>query len=366
MIELKDISYMEMAYALAERAKGWASPNPYVGAVVVKRGTILGYGYHERPGKPHAEALAFQRAGSRAYNSTTYITLEPCVHWGRTPPCVNTILQAKPKKVFISALDPNPLVHKKGIKRLKQAGIEVSLGLLQEKNDHLNQTYIKYITQGVPYVAAKMAVSLDGKIATKKYSSRWISSAKTREYVHLLRGEFDAVLIGINTLLKDDPRLTIRHPNWNQKNLLRVIVDSQLRFPLKAKIFSTLSRGKIIVFTLPQSSSKKAEALRQKGIEVISLNSSTSQIDLKKVLRWLGKHQVSSLLVEGGGQLLTSMLEKRIVDKIFITISPKLIGGKTAPSLLAGKGVNYIKNSLKLKDTDVFQIDEDIIVKGYF
>ena len=366
MIDLKDISYMEMAYALAERAKGWASPNPYVGAVVVKRGAIVGYGYHEGPGKPHAEALAFQRAGSRAHNSTVYITLEPCVHWGRTPPCVDVILQNRPKKIFISALDPNPLVYKKGVKKIKEAGIDVSLGLLQEKNKHLNQTYIKYITQGIPYVAAKMAVSLDGKIATKKYSSRWISSAKTREYVHLLRGEFDAILIGINTLLKDNPRLTIRHPNWGEKNLIRVIVDSKLRFPLKAKILSTLHRGKIIVFTLPQSSPSKAEALRQKGIEVVSLKSSTSQVELKKVLQWLGNHQISSVLVEGGGHLLTSMLEKRLVDKIFITISPKLIGGETAPSLLAGKGVNYIKNSLKLKDTDVFQIDEDIIIKGYF
>ncbi len=366
MIELKDRSYMEMAYALATKAKGWASPNPYVGAVIVKKGVVVGYGYHEKPGKPHAEALAFQRAGSQAHNSTAYLTLEPCVHWGRTPPCVDTILKAKPKKVFISALDPNPLVHKKGVKKLKQAGIEVSLGLLQEKNERLNEIYIKYITKGIPFVAAKTAVSLDGKIATKKYSSQWISSTKTREYIHFLRGEFDALLIGINTLLKDDPLLTIRHPFWKQKKLTRVIVDSHLRFPLKAKIISTLSQGKIIIFTLPQASAHKAEALRHQGIEVIPLKSATPQVDLKKVLRWLGSHQVSSLLVEGGSHILTSFLEKRLVDKIIITISPKLIGGQNAPSLLAGKGVNYIKNSLKLKDTDVFQIDEDVIVKGYF
>ncbi|MFQ5721384.1 MAG: bifunctional diaminohydroxyphosphoribosylaminopyrimidine deaminase/5-amino-6-(5-phosphoribosylamino)uracil reductase RibD [Candidatus Aminicenantales bacterium] len=366
MIELKDISYMEMAYALAAKAKGWASPNPYVGAVIVKRGVIVGYGYHERAGKPHAEALAFQRAGSQAHNSTAYLTLEPCVHWGRTPPCVDTILQAKPKKIFISALDPNPMVHSKGIKKLKQAGLEVNLGLLQEKNIRLNQTYIKYITKGIPYVAAKMAVSLDGKIATKKYSSQWISSAKTREYVHLLRGEFEALLIGINTLLQDDARLTVRHPLWGEKKLLRVIIDSHLRFPLKAKIISTLHKGKIIVFTLPQSSPAKAEALQRRGIEVIPLKSATSRVDLKKVLRWLGSHQVSSLLVEGGSRILTSFFEKRLIDKIYIAISPKLIGGKTAPSILGGKGVNYIKNSLKLKDTEIFQIDEDLIVKGYF
>lgn len=362
----KDIFYLEMAYALAEKAKGWASPNPYVGAVVVKKDVIAGYGYHERPGKPHAEVLAFQRAGSLSQNSTAYITLEPCVHWGKTPPCVDTILQAKPKKVVISALDPNPLVYKKGIKKIREAGIEVSLGFLEEKNKHLNETYIKYITKKIPYIVAKVAVSLDGKIATKKFSSQWISSSKTREYIHLLRGEFDAVMIGINTLLKDDPHLTVRHPNWGQKRLARIILDSHLRFPLRANILNTLSQGKIFVFTLPQSSQKKAEALRKKGIEVVLLPSSASKIDLEKVLFWLGKQQISSVLVEGGALLLTSLLEEKLVDKIFVTISPRLIGGKNAPSFLQGKGVNLIKDSLRLKKISTFQIDEDIFVKGYF
>lgn len=366
MRNLKDISYFQMAYALAEKAKGWASPNPYVGAVVVKRGIIIGYGYHERPGKPHAEALAFQRAGSLSRNSTAYITLEPCVHWGRTPPCVDIILRAKPKKVFISALDPNPLVFKKGVKKIKEAGIEVSLGLLKEKNNKLNETYIKYITKKIPFIVAKAALSLDGKIATKKFSSQWISSSKTREYVHLLRGEFDALMIGINTLIKDDPQLTIRHPNWGQKSLVRIILDSRLRFPLKARILNTLSQGKVIVFTLPQSSPKKAEILRKKGLEVISIPSSASKIDLKKVLLWLGKHQIASLLVEGGGLVLTSILEEKLVDKIFITISPRLIGGKNAPSFLQGEGVDLIKDSLRLKKTTIFRIDEDIVVEGYF
>lgn len=366
MRKLKDISYLQMAYALAEKAKGWASPNPYVGAVVVKRDVIAGYGYHERPGKLHAEALAFQRAGSLSRNSTAYITLEPCVHWGRTPPCVDTILQAKPKKVVISALDPNPLVFKKGIKKIREAGIEVSLGLLEEKNSNLNETYIKYITKKVPFVVAKVAVSLDGKIATKKFSSQWISSSKTREYTHLLRGEFDAVMIGINTLINDDSRLTIRHPNWGRKRLMRVILDSHLRFPLKAKMLDTLSQGKILVFTLPQSSPKKAEALRKRGADVIAVPQSKSSIDIKKVLEWLARQQTASVLVEGGASLLTSMIEEELVDKIFVTISPKLIGGKDAPSFLHGKGATLIKDSLRLKTTSVFQIDEDIILEGYF
>lgn len=366
MRNLKDISYLQMAYTLAEKAKGWASPNPYVGAVVVKRDVIVGYGYHEKPGQPHAEVLAFQRAGSLSHNSTAYITLEPCVHWGRTPPCVDIILRAKPKKVVISALDPNPLVFKKGIGKIKEAGIEVSLGLLEEKNRPLNETYLKYITRKIPFVVAKAAMSLDGKIATRTFSSQWISSPKTREYVHLLRGEFDALMIGINTLLQDDPQLTVRHPNWGRKRAARIILDSHLRFPPKAKILSTLDKGNIFVFTLPQSSKKKVETLRKKGAEVVPLPQSGSKIDLKKVLLWLAKQQISSVLVEGGAHLLTSMLEEKLVDKILVAISPKLIGGKNAPSFFQGRGLNLIQDSLRLKKTNSFPIDEDIIVEGYF
>lgn len=366
MSDLQDISYLQMAYALAEKAKGWASPNPYVGAVVAKGGVIAGYGYHERPGKPHAEIEAFQRAGALSHKSTAYITLEPCVHWGRTPPCVDTIIQAKPKKVVISALDPNPLVFKKGVKKLREAGIEVSLGLLEEKNSLLNETYIKYITKKKPFVVAKVAASLDGKIATKKFSSRWISSSTTREYIHLLRGEYDAIMIGINTLINDDPRLTIRHPHWGRKRLTRVILDSHLRFPLKAKILETLPQGKIIIFTLSRSSSRKAESLRKRGAEVIPVPQYKSRIDIKKVLERLAAQQLASVLVEGGASLLTSMIEENLADKIFVTISPKMIGGKEAPSFLQGEGINLIKDSLRLKKTQVFQIDEDIIVEGYF
>jgi len=362
---LKDFSYLKMAYALAEKAKGWVSPNPYVGAVIVRKDAIVGYGYHEAPGKPHAEIIALKRAASLSKKSTAYITLEPCVHWGRTPPCVESIIQAGLKKVIVSALDPNPLVYKKGIKKIREAGIDVSVGLLEEKNKVLNEFYLKYITQRIPFVTAKVAISLDGKIATKKFSSQWISSSGTREYVHLLRGEYDAVMIGINTFIKDDPQLTVRHPSWKGKQITRIILDSHLRFPLKAKILSTLNKGKIIVFTLEKSSRKKAETLKKKGVEVISLPSS-SEINLKEVLAYLGKMEISSLLVEGGGCLLTSIIEQNLIDKIFLSISPKLIGGEKAPSFLQGEGVEFIKDSLALKRIHYFQIDEDIIVEGYF
>jgi diaminohydroxyphosphoribosylaminopyrimidine deaminase/5-amino-6-(5-phosphoribosylamino)uracil reductase len=359
----KDIFYLQMAYGLAEKAVGWASPNPYVGAVIVKKDIIIGDGYHERPGNPHAEVIALHKAGSLARNSTTYINLEPCVHWGKTPPCTEALLQARIGRAVISDFDPNPLVSKKGIKKLKEAGIEISLGLLQEKNRRLNETYIKYITKKIPFVAAKAAVSLDGKIATKKFSSQWISSPETRKYFHLLRGEFDALMVGVNTLIKDDPLLTVRHSNWRKKRLTRIILDSHLRFPIQSRILSTLSHGKILVFSLKEASQKKADALRKKGVEVIPISS--RRVEVKKVLSWLGQNEISSVLVEGGGRVLTSIFEGRMVDKIFVTLSPKLIGGKTAPTLFQGSGADFIKDSFVLKRTHSFQMGEDIIVEGY-
>lgn len=365
MNNIKDLSYLNMAYALAERAKGWASPNPYVGAVIVRKDVIIGYGYHEGPGKPHAEVVALQQAASLSKASTAYITLEPCVHWGRTPPCVESIIQAGLKRVVISALDPNPLVFKRGIKKIREAGIEVSVGLLEERNTLLNEFYLKYITKRIPFVTAKAAVSLDGKIATQKFSSQWISSPETREYIHLLRGEYDAIMIGINTLIKDDPLLTVRHRSWKGKKIVRAIIDSLLRFPINAKILSTFDRGKILVFTLKKAPQRKADALRSRGVEVIPLSSSSQLINLKEVLAYLGKREISSVLVEGGGRLLTSMIEDKLADKLLLTISPRLIGGKRAPSLFQGEGVNFIKDSLCLRRSNYFQINEDIIMEGY-
>lgn len=366
MRNLKDISYLQMAYSLAEKAKGWASPNPYVGAVIVNRDIVAGWGYHERPGRPHAELIALQKAGSLSRNSTAYITLEPCVHWGRTPPCVESLLKARLKRVVISAPDPNPLVFKKGIKRLRQAGIEVSVGLLEEKNNRLNETYLKYITKKTPFVVAKAALSLDGKVATRNFDSRWISSPQTRDYIHLLRGEYDAIMVGINTLIKDDPLLTVRHRNWKGKKIMRVIIDSRLRFPLNSRILSTLSHGKIMVFTLQGASSKKAEALRKKGADVVFLPYSSSKVDVIKALAWLGKNEIASVLVEGGPLLLTSMREQMLIDKLFLSISPKVIGGEKAPSLFQGRGPDFIRDSLLLKRLNSFQIDEDTIFEGYF
>lgn len=361
----KDIAYLQMAYNLAEKARGWASPNPYVGAVLVKKDVIVGFGYHKKPGTPHAEAIALQMAGSRARSATAYITLEPCIHWGRTPPCVDSLLQAQMKRVVISDLDPNPLVYRKGVKRLQAAGIMVDVGLLASLNRQLNETYRKLVTQKRPFLLAKTAVSLDGKIATKAYASQWISSPWSREYTHLLRGEYDAIMVGINTLLRDNPQLTVRHPNWKGKKLTRIILDSSLRFPLTARMLDTLDKGKILVFTRRPTPPKKLESLQKRGVEVIPLRPFAGRLNLTEVLRQLGQRDISSVLVEGGGTLLTALLEQKLVDKLLLTIAPKLIGGKTAPSLYQGTGADRIEEAIKLKRARSFRNESDIIVEGY-
>jgi diaminohydroxyphosphoribosylaminopyrimidine deaminase/5-amino-6-(5-phosphoribosylamino)uracil reductase len=366
MNKLIDLSYLEMAYSLAEKARGWARPNPYVGAVLVRDKKIVGHGYHERPGEPHAEIIALRRAGALAKGSTLYLTLEPCVHWGRTPPCVDAVLQAALKRVVISSPDPNPIVFRKGIKALRAAGVDVFVGLLEERNRVLNETYLKFITRGIPFVILKAAVSLDGRIATRTSDSRWISSPQTREYVHLLRGEYDAIMVGINTILKDDPLLNVRHPHWRGKKLTRVVLDSGLRFPLNARILSTLGDGEIIVFTSRNGSPKNSDALRKKGVEVIRVPGSTQKVGIQEVLGRLGEKGLSSLLVEGGSRLMTAMLEEKLADKLFLTISPRLVGGERAPSFFEGKGIGLIKESLELRSTSSFKIGDDIIVEGYF
>lgn len=366
MIDTRDAAYLEMAYGLAEKALGWASPNPYVGAVVVRDGRIMGHGFHERPGRPHAEALALERAGRRAKGSTLYVTLEPCVHWGRTPPCVDAILRAAPKRVVISSLDPNPVVFEKGVRRLRAAGIEVTVGLLGEKNALLNEKYAKFITRGVPFVTLKAALSLDGRVATRTGDSRWISSPETRDYVHLLRGENDAIMVGIGTILRDDPRLTVRHPHWADKKIVRVILDSTLCLPLHARILSTLNRGKVVVFTRDGRFPKKRLALEKRGVEVIGVSGPARPLDLAEVLARLGEQGIASLLIEGGSRLLTTMIERKLADKLFLTVAPRLIGGRAAPSFLEGEGVRQVEKAWRLGKITIFPIGEDTIVQGYF
>lgn len=366
MNRASDLGYMEMAYGLAEKARGRTSPNPLVGAVVVRGGRVVGHGFHEEPGKPHAEILALRMAGARAKGATLYLTLEPCVHWGRTPPCVDTVLASGLERVVVSALDPNPVVHRKGVGRLRQAGIGVSLGLLAERNARMNEAYAKYITRKVPFVTLKAALTLDGRIACRSGDSKWISSAGTRDYVHLLRGEQDALMVGANTLLADDPLLTVRHPDWGRKKVARVVLDSRLRFPLDSRILSTLGRGRVVVFAGAGAPGAKARALEARGAEVVLPRAGRPSWPLTDVLEELGRREVAALLVEGGGRLFTSFVEAGLADKAVLTYAPRLVGGDAAPGFLGGRGVDRVGRAPALKETRSFSIAGDIILEGYF
>jgi diaminohydroxyphosphoribosylaminopyrimidine deaminase/5-amino-6-(5-phosphoribosylamino)uracil reductase len=366
MTQGRDLGYMRMAYGLAAKARGRSSPNPLVGSVIVRKGAIIGYGYHEEAGKPHAEIMALRKAGRRAKGATIYVTLEPCVHWGRTPPCVDRLIESGLKRAVVSAYDPNPLVYKKGVRRLRRAGMEVSVGLLGDSNARLNEIYTKYITRKIPFVTLKAALTLDGKTATRTGDSRWISADGTRNYVHLLRGEYDAVMVGIYTLIKDDPQLTVRHPNWGDKKISRIILDPQLRFPLTARILATLASGRIFVFAREGASPAKAEVLRKRGVEIIPLKKSWKAGGLESVLAELGRREIASLLVEGGSRLQTGFIDSRLADKIVLTVSPKLAGGRDAPGFFEGEGVRKIRESLAVKSLRTFRLGADLILEGYF
>jgi len=366
MTASRDRAWMEMAYGLAEKARGRTSPNPLVGAVVVRDGTVVGSGFHEEPGRPHAEIIALGRAGTRARGATLYLTLEPCVHWGRTPPCIDTVLAAGLARVVVSAVDPNPLVDGRGVGRMKEAGLAVSAGLLAERNAALNEPYLKYIARKVPFVTIKAALTVDGRIACRTGDSRWISSAGTRDYVHLLRGEQDALLVGAGTLVADDPRLTVRHPGWPGKKVVRVVLDSRLRFPLAARMLSTLRDGPILAFAGAGAPAAKARELERRGVEVVTAAGGAKTWPLGLVLAELGRRGIAALFVEGGSGVFTAFIEGRLADRAVLTLSPRLVGGASAPGLFGGAGVDRIAAAFTLRNVRSFTVEDDIVLEGYF
>ena len=360
-----DRAFMEMAYGLAAKAAGLTSPNPAVGAVVVRRGVITGWGFHARAGSPHAEIVALNKAGRRAKGATLYVTLEPCVHWGKTPPCADAVLAAEPARVVISARDPNPVVHNKGIARLREAGLDVSVGILEERNLRLNESAIKFITRKRPFVTLKAAVSLDGKLAARSRDSRWISSSAAREYTRLLREDHDAVLIGIGTLTADDPLLTVRHPFRKGKPVVRIILDSKLRFPPSARILSTLAEGPVLVIAGEGAPRRKADLLRRKGVEVVVLPAPQGRPDLDAVLGELARRDLAALLVEGGRDIHTAFLEQGLADKMLLVVAPLLLGGRDTPGLFEGRGADRIADGIPFAQSRVFSIGKDLVVEGY-
>lgn len=356
---------MKRALSLARQALGKTSPNPAVGAVIVKDGVIVGEGYTQPPGSAHAEVVALQQAGEAARGATMWVTLEPCCHSGRTPPCTQAVIAAGVTEVHLAMLDPNPLVSGQGKKEIERASIKIYLGEYEEEASELNEAYAKFITTGLPFIIAKFAMSLDGKIATKTGNSKWISGERSREYAQALRQAVDAIMVGVNTVLADDPLLTVRlgEPSRDERQPLRVIVDSHGRTPPVARVFGAL--GKTLVASAGPIESAKAKQLVEAGAELLELPSYQSQVDLRKLMRALGEREIMSVLVEGGGTLLGSLFDLGLVDKVYVIIAPLIIGGRDAVPAVSGNGVDNVEKALRLSRTRVDRLDQDILISGY-
>ncbi|MDH7576497.1 MAG: bifunctional diaminohydroxyphosphoribosylaminopyrimidine deaminase/5-amino-6-(5-phosphoribosylamino)uracil reductase RibD [Bacillota bacterium] len=361
----KEALLMERALELAALARGKTSPNPLVGAVVVKDGVVVGEGYHRKAGTPHAEVLALQQAGEKARNATLYVSLEPCCHYGRTPPCTDVIIRSGIKQIYVATLDPNPLVAGKGIRTLQEAGIDVRVGLLEAEARRLNEAFFKYILSRQPFVTLKVAMSLDGKIATCTGDSQWITGEEARTCVHHLRAENDAIMVGIGTVLSDDPLLTVRLPGEDKKPL-RVVVDSILRIPLKARLVLTAREVPTVIATVKgKGPPEKKELLAASGVEVWELPEQEGRINLSCLMDELGKREVLSVLLEGGSTLNASSLAASIIDKFIFFIAPKIIGGGSAPGPFGGSGFKTLKDAFRISEMRYTKVGEDLMITGY-
>jgi diaminohydroxyphosphoribosylaminopyrimidine deaminase / 5-amino-6-(5-phosphoribosylamino)uracil reductase len=355
-IPLQEIEYMQLALSLAKAGKGQTSPNPAVGAVVVKDGEIVGMGAHLKAGEPHAEVHAIRQAGNKAEGADIYVTLEPCAHTGKTPPCANLIVENKLKRVFIASVDPNPLVAGKGIAILEKAGIEVKTGICEQEALKLNDHFFHYIQTKTPYVTLKSAVTLDGKTAAFTGDSKWITSEESRLDVHKYRHSHDAILVGVNTVIKDNPLLTTRLP-LGGKNPIRIVLDTHLRIPIESTILNT-EDAETVVFCGSEASEDKKQLLADKGVRVEQLGN--PDLPVKLVLQRLGELNVTSLLVEGGSAVHFSFLKEKAFQEVVIYMAPKLIGGSQAFSSFGGQGFPSIAEGEELEYVSIEQIGKDI------
>lgn len=355
--------FMTQALGLARRAEGKTAPNPLVGAVVVNRGRVVGSGYHKRAGSAHAEAAALRSAGARARGGTLFVTLEPCDHHGRTPPCTEALIRSGIARVVIGARDPNPISNGRGLKRLRGAGIQVRLGLLSREARALNLPFEKAMTRKLPMVIAKVGQSLDGKLATVSGESRWITSVAARRLGHVLRGSADAIVVGINTVLKDDPRLSARGVGAASGKPAKVILDSHLRIPLKARCLQASSAALVIIATV-STNAKKRQALERKGAEVWVFKSVRGRVPLTTLFKQLAARGLQMVLIEGGGEVLASAFAERLVDRVVWCVAPILIGGRTAPTSVAGSGVRRLSQAVRIRDIQVRRVGGDVCIEG--
>jgi diaminohydroxyphosphoribosylaminopyrimidine deaminase/5-amino-6-(5-phosphoribosylamino)uracil reductase len=361
------MNYMEQALSLARLALGQASPNPAVGAVVVKEGVVVGQGYTQPPGSHHAEVSALKQAGEVARGGVMYVTLEPCCHYGRTPPCTRAIISAGISEVHMAMIDPNPVVSGRGKDELEKKGIKTYLGEHGDEATEINEAYTKFITTGIPFVTAKFAASLDGKIATRKGDSQWISGSEAKKYVHNLRYTTDAIMAGVNTILADDPHLTTRccggRGGTARKQPLRVIVDGEGRTPLAARVFK--EPGRTLLALGKSARREEKAAFARVGAEILELPATEGLVDLEKLLMALGEQGITSVLVEGGGILFGSLFDQGFVDKVIAFIAPIIIGGAEARTAVAGRGVDKVAESFKLDRVRSEKIGDDLMVSGY-
>jgi diaminohydroxyphosphoribosylaminopyrimidine deaminase/5-amino-6-(5-phosphoribosylamino)uracil reductase len=359
-----DIKYMKRAIELAKKGKGYTNPNPMVGAVIVKNGQIIGEGYHKKYGEAHAEVNAFNNATVDPKGATMYVTLEPCAHHGNTPPCAEKIVEKQIKKVVIGLVDPNPLVNHKGIEILEAAGVEVITGILSEEIKEMNEIFYHFIQNKTPYVIMKTAMSLDGKIATKTGDSKWISNEKARYFGHELRHEVSGILVGINTVLIDNPQLTTRLKGTEGKDPHRIVLDSTLKIPLDSKILNLKSEAKTFIATTEKASKEKIARLESLGVEVISTQSVKNQVDLHALMKILGAYNIDSLLIEGGGTVNFSFLKNNLVHKIYTFIAPMIIGGSEAKTPVSGEGISFIREAIHINSFETKLIDNNLLVIG--
>ncbi len=359
---MNDEQWMKRTLRLAEKGRGRTSPNPMVGAILVKGGKVVGEGYHAKAGEAHAEIVALQRAGEGARGATLYLNLEPCVHFGRTPPCAPRIVEGGVKRVVIGMEDPNPLVMGKGIEILRGAGLDVDVGILGKECRRLNEAFCKYILQKTPFVILKVAATLDGKIATRNGESKWISGETSRRLVHKLRNQVDGILVGVGTVLRDNPLLTTRIRGG--RDPYRIVLDSHLRTPKEANVIGT-SPDKAIIAATRVAPKEKIEELEKRGVQILIFDSKAERVDLKSCLSKLGEMGITSLLVEGGSHVNGSFLDEGLIDKFILFLSPKIIGDQEAPGIFAGRGVSDLQEAVVLREIRTKKVGEDVLLECY-
>ncbi len=352
-----DRDYMERALALAERGRGRTSPNPMVGCVVVRDGRVIGEGFHERAGGPHAEVNALRAAGDVS-GATIYVTLEPCAHNGKTPPCVDLFKERRPKRIAVAMVDPNPKVSGRGIAALREMGVNVEVGLLEAESRRMNEAFVKHITTGSAFVIAKCAMSLDGKIATRTGDSKWVTGETARAYVHRLRNEVDAILVGSRTVMLDDPSLTTRLAEGKAKDPIRIILDADEYLSPDKRVFRHESDAPTWVAVPEGHTARGAD-------EVLQIPRAEGGLDMRVLMRELGRRDVASVLIEGGGATHASAFEAGVVDKVMFFVAPKIIGGKDAVPAVSGAGVKSMSEAILLRDMKATPVGEDILIEAY-